>query len=86
MFGFPSEKIVEELRKEYPKGTRVALVKMDDPYSKLVPGDKGTVKGVDDAGTIHVRWDRGSSLGVAYGEDSCRKLSDKELKEAQNEV
>ena len=86
MFGFPSEKIVGELRKEYPEGTRVALVKMDAPYSKLVPGDRGTVKYVDDAGTIHVRWDCGSSLGVAYGEDACRKLNEKEIEEEQNEI
>ena len=44
---FPSEETVERLRKEYPKGTRVELVQMDDPFTKLVPGDKGTVKHVD---------------------------------------
>lgn len=81
MFGFPSETVVNELRKRFPEGTRVALVRMDDPYSKLNPGDKGTVRNVDDAGTIHVRWDCGSGLGVAYGEDSCRKLTQAELDE-----
>ena len=30
-------------------------------------------------------WDKGSSLGIAYGEDSCRKLSEKELAEEQPE-
>ncbi len=85
MFGFPNEEIVKKLRKEYPEGTRIALVQMDDPYSKLVPGDRGTVKSVDDAGTIHVSWDRGSSLGLAYGEDKCRKLTDAELREEQGE-
>ena len=46
---------------------------MDDPFSrKLVPGCQGTVKHVDDMGTIHVSWDCGSSLGVAYGEDVCK--------------
>lgn len=73
MFGI-SEQTVERLRKEYPKGCRVELLHMDDPYSKLKHGDKGTVIGVDDIGTIHVSWDCGSSIGVAYGEDSCRKL------------
>lgn len=73
MFGI-SDQTIERLRKEYPKGCRVEFLHMDDPYSKLKPGDKGTVTGVDDIGTIHVSWDCGSSLGVAYGEDSCRKL------------
>ena len=50
---------------------------MDDPYNKkLVPGCRGTVRWVDDWGTIHVNWDCGSSLGVVYGEDSCRKVAD----------
>ena len=73
MFGAPKQ-IVERLKKEYPKGTRVELVRMEDPYRKLEPGEKGTVTGVDDIGTIHVSWDCGSSLGIAYGEDSCRKI------------
>ncbi len=57
------------LREQYPKGTRVELVHMDDPYTSLTTGDKGTVRGVDDMGTIHISWDCGSSLGVVYGED-----------------
>ena len=70
-----SKETLESLRKTYTEGSRVELLHMDDPYNKiLVPGCKGTVKFVDDTGTIHVRWDCGSSLGVVYGEDSCRKL------------
>ena len=66
---------LEQLRKEYPIGTRVELIHMDDPYNKkLVPGCKGTIRWVDDWGTIHVNWDCGSGLGVVYGEDSCRKV------------
>lgn len=71
---FPSKETVERLRKQYPSGTRVVLVRMDDPYSRLKPGDTGTVTGVDGIGTIHVNWDCGSSLGIAYGEDECRKI------------
>ena len=29
---------------------------------------------VDDIGTIHVDWDCGSGLGIAYGEDVCKKV------------
>ena len=46
---------------------------MDDVFAPP-PGTQGTVRGVDDIGTIHVEWDSGSSLGVAYGEDVCRKV------------
>ncbi len=68
-----SEKTLERLKAEYPKGARVELICMDAPYNKnCTPGSKGTVKSVDDMGTIHVRWDCGSTLGVVYGEDSCR--------------
>ena len=47
---------------------------MDDPYSRLKPGDRGTVKSVDDTGTVFVSWDCGSGLGVVYGEDEIRIL------------
>lgn len=74
MNNFPSKEIVERLRKEYPSGIRVELVRMDDPYSRLRPGDRGTVNFIDDTGTIFCRWDCGSSLGVVYGTDMIRKL------------
>lgn len=73
MFGVPKE-VIERLKAQYPAGCRVELVSMNDPYNtRLFPGCKGTVTDVDDIGTIHVNWDCGSSLGVAYGEDSCRR-------------
>lgn len=73
---FPSRKIVEMIRQTYPKGTRVELVSMNDPYTKLKPGDRGTVDHVDDIGTVFVRWDCGSGLGVVYGEDHIRKINE----------
>ena len=47
---------------------------MSDPYGKLKLGDQGTVSMVDDTGTVFVRWDNGSGLGVVYGVDRIRKL------------
>lgn len=68
-------KKIEWYRQQYPKGTRVELVSMDDPYNrKLKPGDKGTVCFVDDIGTVHVNWDCGSGLGVILGKDVIKKL------------
>ena len=71
MFGIPRE-AVERLKKQYPAGCRVELLHMDDFQAPPV-GTKGTVIGVDDIGSIMVRWDNGSGLSVAYGEDSCRR-------------
>ena len=72
--GFPSREMVVRVRQMYPTGCRVELISMDDPYSKLKPGDRGMVRTVDDTGTVFVRWDNGSGLGVVYGVDRIRKL------------
>ena len=69
---FPSKETVERIRNEYPVGSRVELVRMDDPQAPPI-GTKGTVRGVDDIGSIMVAWDNGSGLSVAYGEDICRR-------------
>ena len=69
----PSAALLRKLRARYPVGTRVELVKMDDTQAPPV-GTRGTVIAVDDIGTIHVRWDNGSSLGVVFGEDLCRRV------------
>lgn len=44
--------------------TRVRLVHCNDPYTKLEPGTEGTVEFVDDVGTLFVKWDNGSTLGL----------------------
>ena len=68
--------MLKQLKAYYAPGTRVELLRTGDPYAKLEPCSKGTVTSVDDIGTIHVAWDCGSSLGVCFGEDSCRKIED----------
>ncbi len=70
---FPSKETVERVRKEYPKGTRVELVWMDDLQAPPV-GTQGTVLGVDDTGSLLMRWDNGSGLNVVYGEDVVKKV------------
>lgn len=74
MNGFPSREVVERLRQQYPAGCRVELISMNDPYATLKPGDQGTVIAVDDIGTVHIAWDRGSGLGAVYGEDRIRRI------------
>lgn len=68
-----SENALEKLRTQYPKGTRVKLIKMND-YQAPPKGTQGTVIGIDDAGSVMVSWDTGSSLSVIYGEDNVEKL------------
>ena len=70
---FPSKKIVELVRKQYPNGTRVELLKMDDAQAPPL-GTKGTVTGVNDTASILVNWDNGSTLNVIYGEDLVKKV------------
>ena len=64
---------IEYLRENFPRGCRVELLQMDDLQAPPI-GTLGTVIGVDDLGTIHVNWDNASGLGVAYGEDACRRI------------
>ena len=54
----------------------------NDP-NPVKSGTRGTVKVVDDIGTLHCDFDNGRSLGVIPGEDSFRMLTDKELSEEQ---
>ena len=68
--------ILKQLKAYYKPGSRVELERMNDQHTKLKAGDRGTVTLVDDIGTIHVNWDCGSTLGVAFGEDACRLIED----------
>lgn len=70
---FPSRETVERIRRMYPAGTRVRLVMMDDPQAPPA-GTEGTVQGVDDTGSLLMRWDNGSCLNVVYDEDEVRKI------------
>lgn len=70
---FPSKELVEKVRAEYPIGTRVELVKMDDVQAPPV-GTKGTVRGVDDTASLLVDWDNGCGLNVIYGIDKVLKI------------
>lgn len=74
---YPNREIVNSLRERYPAGCRVQLDAMDDVQAPPI-GTKGTVIGVDDIGSIMVRWDNGSGLSVAYGEDRCHRIEEKE--------
>ena len=73
---FPNKDTVERIRRDYSAGTRVELLRMDDAQAPLA-GTLGTVLGVDDTGSLLMRWDNGSGLNVVYGEDIVRKVGDR---------
>ena len=64
---------IQFLKDLYPAGTRVKLVEMNDIQAPPI-GTLGTVMYVDDIGTIHIKWDNGSTLGAAYPEDRVSKI------------
>lgn len=80
---FPSREQVESIRKNYPPGIRVMLNNMNDPYSQVESGTRGTVRYVDDSGQLGVVWDNGRSLSLVPGVDNYRKLTRQEIAREQ---
>lgn len=72
---FPGEAELASLRRTYPKGTKVRLLAMDDIQAPPI-GTKGEVRGVDDAGSILVSWENGSSLSLIPGADEFEILEE----------
>ena len=75
-----------ELRKQYPKGTRIELLSMNDPYDPVPAGTRGTVDYVDDGTTIHMFWDNGRTLSIEPNQDSFRKLTEQEIEEENTAI
>ena len=70
---WPTKEEVEQVRRAYPPGTRISVVRMDDPQAPP-PGTIGKVIGVDDTASLLVEWQTGSSLNVLYGIDQVKKI------------
>jgi hypothetical protein len=66
-----SREQVAEVKEAFKVGDRVRMEYMDDPYVSIPFGVMGTVRHVDDAGTVHVDWDNGLTLGacVLHGDE-----------------
>ena len=80
---FPSRSQVEAIRKNYPPGMRIVLNNMNDPYSPVESGTRGTLRYVDDCGQLGVAWDNGRSLSLVPGVDSYRRLTQQEIVQEQ---
>lgn len=74
----------QRMKENYPPGTRIMLLSMGDDPRPVEDNTRGTVRVVDDIGTLHCVFDNGRSLGIVPGEDSFRKLTDEEITEEQN--
>lgn len=68
---------IKFLKEQYPKGTRVRLNSMADPYAPVEPGTEGSVEMVDDSGQLLMKWDNGRTLALIPGEDSFSVLPPK---------
>lgn len=80
MFSADTAKFTKSM---YPEGTRIQLISMADDPHPVENGVRGTVRFVDDMGTVHVDWDNGRTLGVIPGEDNFRTLNAQEIAEEQ---
>lgn len=69
--------MVKFMQEQYPPGTRIRLGSMSDPYAPVPSGTEGVVDLVDDAGSIHMKWDNGRTLAIVPGEDSFSVLPPK---------
>ncbi|MFI3228473.1 MAG: DUF4314 domain-containing protein [Clostridia bacterium] len=72
---FPSKQQVDKIKENFPVGTVIKLISMDDPYSQIPSGTVGEVTKVDDVGTLHMKWSNGSTLGIVPDEDDFQVLS-----------
>lgn len=61
--------LVQRMKDTYKPGTRIELDCMGDDPRPIAPGTKGTVRVVDDMGTVHCNFDNGRCLGLIPGED-----------------
>lgn len=78
-----NRRMAERYKESYPPGTRIMLLQMGDDPRPVEPNTRGTVRIVDDMGTLHCDFDNGRQLGIVPGEDSFRKLTEQELAEEQ---
>lgn len=69
---FPNKSYLAQLRKQYPVGTKIQLISMRDEKYPILPGTIGEVTHIDDLGSIHMKWQNGSSLAIIPEVDSFR--------------
>lgn len=73
--GWATQSEVARLRAQYKSGMRIELIHMDDVQAPPT-GTRGTIEGVDDAGSLMVRWETGSGLNVIPGVDEFKIITE----------
>lgn len=71
---FPNKNYLEQLRKQYPVGMKIQLISMRDEKYPILPGTIGEVTHIDDLGSIHMKWQNGSSLALIPEVDSFKAV------------
>ena len=83
---FVDEDLVKRMKEQYPAGTRIVLDQMGDDPRPIPPGTKGTVRIVDDIGTVHCDFDNGRRLGLVPGEDTFHIAPEKQRTRADRDA
>lgn len=65
------------LKEKYPAGTRIQIDSMGNDPRPIESGTMGTVRCVDDMGTIHCNFDNGRRMGIIPGEDFFHVVADR---------
>ena len=74
---FVDQNLVQRMKATYTPGTRIVLDFMGDDPHPIAPETKGTVRIVDDIGTVHCDFDNGRQLGLVPGEDAFHAISER---------
>ena len=74
---FVDQNSVQRMKDMYKPGIRIELDFMGEDPRPIAPGTKGTVRIVDDMGTVHCDFDKGRRLGLVPGEDSFHIVADR---------
>ena len=80
---FISRERVQQIKEQYPPGTRVRMDFMPDDPQPIPPGTEGEVTDCDDAGQLVVRWSNGRGLSLIPGVDAFTVVSRPEKAERQ---
>ena len=72
---FPNKSYLAQLRKQYPVGTKIQLISMRNEKYPILPGTIGEVIHIDDMGSIHMKWQNGSSLALIPEVDSFKVVA-----------
>ena len=70
MMKFQNKNYLAQLRKQYLVGTKIQLISMRNEKYPILPGTIGEVTHIDDMGSIHMKWQNGSSLALIPEVDS----------------